>query len=184
MPRSLRSYRLCAYRMKCADHAVYRDNQPPEWSRCQQASGDDQGNRLFGLIQRLHARIIRFFHVAIVSVPVCPHKAKIMEGRPPCRPHHHRVLPNWRNLWCGSAMFAERERVRPVWLQGFDGWGWISIRLTRRNAADEPVSRAIRTARSATHPVSCPSLFAARLQSKARQSAMRWRRDAAQVSLS
>jgi hypothetical protein len=31
------------------------------------------------------------------------------------------------NLWCGSAKFAERERVRPVRLQGLpDGAGYVS----------------------------------------------------------
>jgi hypothetical protein len=31
------------------------------------------------------------------------------------------VVPKNGKPWCGSEMFAERERVRPVWLQGFDG---------------------------------------------------------------
>ena len=39
-----------------------------------------------------------------------------------------------------------RERVRPVWPQGFGRWGRIRIRPTCRNAADRPVSRAIRAA--------------------------------------
>ena len=56
-----------------------------------------------------------------------------------------RLLPAFRiakRRTCGADrfFFAERERVR----------------LVRKNAADEPVSRAIRVARSAPHPVSCP----------------------------
>jgi hypothetical protein len=49
------------------------------------------------------------------------------------------TFPKMANLWHGSMKFAGRERVRPVWLQGFDGSGKTRVCRSRRNAADEPV---------------------------------------------
>ena len=57
---------------------------------------------------------------------------------------------------CESGVPAERERVRLARLPGFDGCGWMRIRRTPRNAADGPVSRAIRAAPIRTARASAP----------------------------